>query len=173
LLEFANEYKLDIVSPAIREFELSYDLTSYAETFVNAMKNCNRFGIADGICFMVSKKVFDEIGFFDENFRVGQYEDSDFFYRAELAGFKLGTTGRSFIHHFGSITQKELKENISNDNYASENRTYFNKKWKRHWIKRMNIRRNMEKQINKWKEDELKLGHTLKEKEINGQLEFY
>lgn len=41
-----------------------------------------------GAAMMVSKDVFKKIGFFDERFFL-YYEDSDFCYRAKLAGFKI------------------------------------------------------------------------------------
>jgi GT2 family glycosyltransferase len=88
-----------------------------------------------GVCFAVRSTVFESIGNFDENFRVGQFEDTDFFRRAHNAGFSSATIGASFIHHFSSITQKALKRTPIGS-YESENRAYFRKKWNLYWLKR-------------------------------------
>ena len=86
LLEFAAEKNADIVSPAFREGEYNYDIAEYSKEFISKMRFVARMGIAQGICFMVRRRVFDLIGLFDENFRIGQFEDADFFRRARLEG---------------------------------------------------------------------------------------
>lgn len=45
-------------------------------------------------CVMVKKNLFEEIGYLDEDFLVGCYEDTEFCYRAELNGFKIETVGK-------------------------------------------------------------------------------
>ncbi len=129
MLEFAVRNRTDVVSPAIREGLGRYDIDRYAEEFVARMKHCARNGVADGICFMVHRKVFEKIGRFDENFRIGQFEDTDFFRRAAMAGFRLAITGRSFIHHFGSVTQNYIRLVEGDTSYESENRAYYRYKW--------------------------------------------
>lgn len=173
LLHFAIEEGLDLVSPAIREGELNYDIESYARDYVERMKSVARHGVVDGICFMVRRRVFDAIGLFDEKFRIGQFEDSDFFRRARIAGFRLGTTGRSFIHHYGSITQKALGYGKIEKPYVVENRAYYRKKWQlTPW------RRLRERRLRKWREfiwrttERIRYGHTLKEKWLDGSLHY-
>lgn len=126
---FAENTGCGIVTPAIREGQLDYDFKPCAAEFVARMKNVSRLGAANGICFMVRRSVFERIGLFDENFRIGQYEDADFFLRARKAGIQLGTTGAAFLHHFGSITQKAVQKAAGTPDYAAENRAYFRKKW--------------------------------------------
>lgn len=136
LLEAACRWKLDIVSPAIREGDYNYDIEPYSREYVSRMHGAIRRGKAHGICFMVHRRVFEEIGLFDENFRIGQYEDKDFFLRAVRAGFRLGTVGSSFLHHFGSITQNSLSKSRKAKPYALENKAYFVRKWKLSWWQR-------------------------------------
>ncbi len=170
LIEFAEESCTDVASPAIREGDYNYDIEAYACEFVRSMGHVSRPGEAHGICFMARRRVFEKIGLFDENFRIGQFEDADFFRRANAAGFNLGITGRSFIHHFGSMTQKLLGQTP----YATENRAYFQKKWHLTWWRRFLLRRR-----NKWlnlyrrtKEKAL-YRHTLIEKWVDGRLRYY
>jgi N-acetylglucosaminyl-diphospho-decaprenol L-rhamnosyltransferase len=170
LIEFAEESNLDVVSPAIREGDYNYNIEEYAREFVRRMSHVSRPGEAHGICFMVRRRVFEKIGLFDENFRIGQFEDADFFRRANAAGFNLGITGRSFIHHFGSMTQKLLGQTP----YATENRAYFHKKWHLTWWRRFLLRRR-KKLLNLFRRTKEKAlyRHTLIEKWIDGRLRYY
>jgi GT2 family glycosyltransferase len=87
LLAIGRATGASIVSPAIREGPLNYDLDSYAREFTGALAGAVRRGVADGIAFMVHRSTFDAIGTFDEAFRVGQYEDADFYRAGADQGF--------------------------------------------------------------------------------------
>ena len=97
MVSFGEEGKFDIVSPAMCHGEYNYDLAAYAQQFVNKMSKVRREGVASGVCFMVHRRVFDSIGFFDGDPRLGGYEDDEFFRRARGAGFRLAITGRAFL----------------------------------------------------------------------------
>ncbi len=77
-------------------------------------------------CVLIKKEVFDKIGFLDENYRFGNFEDDDFCIRARMAGFKLLVTKEIFIYHFGGKTFSLNK--IDHDMRMIENRKYFNTK---------------------------------------------
>ena len=143
LLTYAEGSGADIVSPGMRGGACDYDVATYAVSYMKAMIPAARKGEAHGVCFMVRRSVFEKIGYFDENFRIGQYEDADFFRRARQAGYVLAITGRSFIHHFGSVTQNTLKNNKTTRPYEAENRAYFRKKWRLTWTKRFFLRQQL------------------------------
>lgn len=143
LLGYAQKNDIDIVSPGMRGGACDYDLDKYATDFITAMSGVSRKGEAHGVCFMVKRDVFKKIGYFDENFRIGQFEDTDFFRRAMIGGYSLATTGLSFIHHFGSVTQNTLKNNKTTRPYEAENRAYFRKKWQLTWTKRFLLRQQL------------------------------
>jgi GT2 family glycosyltransferase len=165
LVAFSEQERIDIASPAIREGMPDYDIETYARNYVSRMGGVARMGVADGICFMVRRAVFETVGAFDENFRIGQFEDADFFRRAAAAGFRLGTTGRSFIHHFGSVTQDALRGRKSGTPYEAENREYFRRKWDLTWSRRFLERRSAKFRNLVWRARERVLrGHTLKER---------
>lgn len=50
-------------------------------------------------CAMVKRNLFEEIGYLDEDFLVGCYEDAEFCYRAELNNFKIKRVGEIFGYH--------------------------------------------------------------------------
>lgn len=171
MLEGAARWKLQVVTPAIREGARCYDINQYARELTGRMKGVIRRGKANGICFMAHRSVFDAIGLFDENFRIGQYEDKDFFLRAIRAGFALGTVGSAFLHHFGSQTQKAVKRHTSG--YALENKAYFARKWHLPWWRRM-AGRTSERLADRMaaRREKARYGHTLMEKLIDGRLHY-
>lgn len=174
LLGAAERHGLDIVCPAMRERDQNYDFGSYARDFTAKLGAVVRRGGAHGVCFAVRRAVFEKIGGFDEAFRIGQFEDADFFRRARLAGFRSGVVGACFIHHFGSVTQDALSDTKKQRPYEAENRAHFRKKWKLGWA-----RRRGEKAIDGlrawwWRTTErLRFGHTLHEKWDGERVRFY
>ncbi len=174
LISFAMERHVDIASPAFREGELNYDIARHASDFTRLMYRVSRIGTAQGICFMVHRYVFDKIGFFDEKFVIGQFEDADFFRRAGNAGFTLATTGRSFIHHFGSATQNSVRQKKVVVNYEEKNRIYYRTKHGLKFWRRFVEKRSSELQTWFWSMSEKALyGHTLVEKWIDGRLRYF
>lgn len=174
LLHFTRERGVDIGSPAFREGEYTYDIEGYSRDFVCRMGSVTRIGIAQGICFMVHRRVFNRIGLFDENFSIGQFEDADFFRRAMQAGFSLGTTGRSFIHHFGSVTQNSIRREKTAGPYGKKNRAYYRKKHGLTLWKRLLERRRLKIRAAWWRiSEKASYGHTLVEKLIDGRLRYF
>lgn len=171
LLSFAREHGVDVVTPAIREGEYNYDIVEYSKRFVETMGEVSRMGTADGICFMVNRRVFQAVGEFDENFRIGQFEDTDFFRRAALGGFRLGITGRSFLHHFGSVTQKAICKENKIGPYEAQNRIYYRKKWQLTWWRRKCERGTRKLREMLWRNSEkFRNGLTLRSKWHKGRL---
>jgi GT2 family glycosyltransferase len=174
LLGVAHKHRLAIVCPAMRERDLNYDLPAYAREFTGKMGQVIRQGGAHGVCFAVRSTVFTRIGGFDEAFRIGQFEDADFFRRARLAGFRTGVVGASFIHHFGSVTQDALSDTHRNRPYEAENRAHFRRKWKLGWV-----RRRWEKAVEGlrawgWRNSErIRFGHSLHEKWDGQRVRYY
>ncbi len=170
----AADFSLDCVTPGIREGELNYPIALYAPNYTAKMKGVLRRHTVNGICFAAHRSVFDAIGLFDENFLYGQYEDSDLFMRMRKAGFRLGTTGRAFIHHYGSVTQKAMGVKSRVSPHVLQNKRYFIEKWQQSRLERF-YRRNYSKLITKVQSssESIRYGHSLFEKLINGKLRYY
>ncbi len=52
-----------------------------------------------GFCLALNRKTIDRIGVFDEIYKRGYYEDTDWCQRAENAGFRNVVCGNLFVHH--------------------------------------------------------------------------
>jgi len=59
-------------------------------------------------CVAIQRKVYEKLSGLDENFGLGFYEDTDFCYRAHLAGKNMMITEDVFIYHQGSATFSKL-----------------------------------------------------------------
>jgi GT2 family glycosyltransferase len=138
LLTFMERTGCAIVSPAMREGPLDYELDRYAAEFTSVCGAATRKGLL-GPCMFVRRTVFDSIGLFDEAFAYGGCEDIDFLWRAEEAGFTSIVTGAAFIHHFGMVTQRAIKQREVKT-YPARNLEYFQSKWGRtvrgNWFQR-------------------------------------
>jgi N-acetylglucosaminyl-diphospho-decaprenol L-rhamnosyltransferase len=137
LVQFAQQSGFQIISPAMGEGELDYDLAGFARDFLVKMRDVSRPGLASGVCFMVHRQVFETIGLFDTKLGQAGYEDEDFFRRARHAGFRIATTGQAYLHHYGSVTQKSVKASLGSATSARlGNRDYFRKKHGLNWLRR-------------------------------------
>jgi len=129
LLRFMEQRGHGIVSPAMREGPLDYELDRYAAEFTETCQEVTRPGLL-GPCMVVRREVFEKAGLFDEGFSYGGCEDVDFLWQAQKAGITAGVTGSAFIHHFGMVTQKAIKK-AETSAYATQNLAYFERKWGR------------------------------------------
>jgi GT2 family glycosyltransferase len=174
LLGAAERARLDVICPAMREGPLNYEFAGYATDFMRRLGAVVRRGHTHGVVFAVRRAVFARVAGFDEAFRIGQFEDADFFRRARRAGFALGTSGACFLHHFGSATQNALREGPTAGPYEAENRAHFRKKWKLSWVRRRWERGVSAARAAWWRRCErARHGHTLHEKWLGGALRFY
>lgn len=172
LIDSAISRDVDLISPGMREGELNYNLENYATDYAKRMKYAFRKWTPSGVCFAVKRSVFSNIGLFDENFHIGQYEDADFFRRCKNSKLNMGITGRSFIHHFGSVTQK-LIQSKTDDDYSLKNRNYHRQKWKINFLKRHFERYREQLLVKYWSKKECFLyGHSLLEKHDGSKLNF-
>lgn len=165
LLGAAERFQLDIACPAMRERDLNYDLGAHARDFTARLAGVVRRGAAHGVCFAVRRAVFARIGGFDEAFRLGQFEDADFFRRARVAGFRTGMVGACFLHHFGSVTQDALSDASRQRPYEAENRAHFRRKWRLGWMRRRLEKTAEALRLWRWRSAESRrFGSTLHEK---------
>ena len=165
LEQAAIEHKLDIISPAIREGSDNYDLEAHSTSLTKKMHDALRQGRANGICFMVKHSIFNNYGVFDPLFKIGQYEDADFFRRCRLNKVPMATCGAALIHHYGSLTQKSMSSGSGLPAYAKINRTYYRKKWGLNPVRLQWERFWERRELKKWRANEVSMyGHTLFER---------
>lgn len=61
-----------------------------------------KYGSMFGALWMTKREVLDDVGLLDEGYIVGMYEDRDFFFRIQRAGYELAKIG--WCNHVGNAT---------------------------------------------------------------------
>jgi GT2 family glycosyltransferase len=110
LIGAARSSGLRVISPALVEGELGYDFETLAPQASRKMHDALRRGWCHAVCMAIHRSVWLDVGYFQPVPRLLGYEDSLFFHEMAKAGIAGGTTGASWLHHFGSITQSAMKQ---------------------------------------------------------------
>ena len=63
-----------------------------------------------GFCYLFKREVLEKVGFLDDRFSPGNYEDDDYSLRILQVGYDLLLCRDTFIHHFGKAS---FKKNLS------------------------------------------------------------
>lgn len=155
LINTARTNQLKIVCPALIEGALDYDLARFSEDASNRMKNSLRLGGGHAVCLAVHASVWMEIGYFRPVPKLFGFEDTLFFDEVRKAGIRMGMTGASWLHHYGSITQKALKQEMG----IAANKGLGNRNNKdllgQTWIDRKINKVRKKTQLGKWRNHEL------------------
>lgn len=79
-------------------------LLSFARKFNRAKPNYERKIKLVGFCLLIRRTVVQKIGLLDERFYPGNYEDDDYSFRIQRAGYQLLLSKNTFIYHKGSAS---------------------------------------------------------------------
>lgn len=153
LLDAAERHGLDVVSPALAEgHPLDYDFAAHAADFVQRMAGTLRPGWFHGVCFAVRRRVFETVGFLDTDRQLGGREDVEFLVRCTRHGVPVGTVGDALLHHFGSITQKAMKEESGQADLGD--RDHFYRKLGLNWLARKRFKAERKAKAQRWVAEE-------------------
>jgi ADP-heptose:LPS heptosyltransferase len=93
---------------------------------ISAPKDVLQIGereMVTGCCFAIRKELFQEIGGFNPNYRIGYWEDAEICMVVREKGYKVLFTPDSMIWHKLGHTESGLHH------YQDSNRQYFTNKW--------------------------------------------
>lgn len=162
LVEAARRLDAPVVSPALVEGALDYDLDAFSSDAGAKMREAARIGARHAVCLCVHRSVWEKVGYFAAAPGLWGYEDTLFFHHLQRAGIRTAIVGASWLHHYGSITVSALKQERglaakeglgARDNYRLLGKSTLRRKWDRFQ------RRRQEK---RWREEELaRFGMTL------------
>ncbi len=111
------------------KYTTAEDLVRFASTFAmypgKALTEIKRVVF---FCTLFKKEALLKIGFLDEIFEKGNFEDDDYCMRIYKKGFKCAMDNTVFIHHWGSETFKQNKLDFKAT--LAINGLKFLKKWK-------------------------------------------
>ncbi len=84
-------------------------------------------------CAVMRRDVFEKVGFLDERFSVGMFEDDDYCMRIKEEGFEVICAPNVFVHHFGRVSLLSLLDRKNYRKIFKENRKKFEEKWRLNW----------------------------------------
>lgn len=116
-----QKIKVDIPYENITEIE------AFGEKISSSNKEACRASRLIGFCMLFRKEFMNEVGIFDENFRIGNYEDDDLCIRALLAKKKLYICNKSFVYHYKRASFD--KNNLPFEEISLKNKLYLEEKW--------------------------------------------
>jgi len=95
---------------------------------------CNRgvymeMNQCQGFCMLIKRALIDKIGFLDERFGLGGFDDTDYSMRAHKAGYRCAAVYSSYVYHKEHKSFNELGDRKKIQLNAEKE--YF-KKWPRH-----------------------------------------
>ena len=105
------------------------------EEIVNAIEDGHEFVAAGGAnafsCFYLSKRLYHEVGEFDEAFYPAYFEDNDYAYRMKMRGHSLYFLPTTVYDHVGSATLKNYGplELDQHHRRFRKNQDYYKTKW--------------------------------------------
>ncbi|MDB5047410.1 MAG: hypothetical protein JWO30_481 [Fibrobacteres bacterium] len=85
------------------------------------------FGFIKGFCHLIPRRVFAKVGFYDERFGKGNFEDDDYCMRVRIHGFRALFADDCFIHHYGSVSFNQ--ESVDWRALMIENQKKYEQKW--------------------------------------------
>lgn len=84
----------------------------------------------EGSCMLIKRTVINTIGYLDEVFSPGYYEDTDYCFRAREAGFRLVYSPYAEIYHYSTVTARAVQQETPSLPLAAQrNDRIFRARW--------------------------------------------
>jgi len=83
-------------------------------------------------CVAFKRELIEKIGYLDESFGIGMFEDDDFSERVRGAGLRVVCCDDAFIHHFGGASFKLLDSEVYKEIFEKNKEIYEQKHQKKY-----------------------------------------
>ncbi len=120
LIETQKNYRGFITSPVNNQTKISNYKTVNLGTGVYSAE------FFPAVCWLITRKCIEEVGLFDERFKIGTYEDNDYAKRVREIGGSIIVDSNVIVKHLESQTLQTL---CDVNNAMNENAKLFYEKW--------------------------------------------
>jgi len=129
LVAFAQDHKeVGLMNPLCNgHLDLSID--EYARA---VGKNSGRYMEMNqcfGFCTLIKREVMEKIGYLDETFGIGGYDDTDYSMKAGKAGYRSASVHSSYVYHKEHVSFRAAGKK---DSFTLKAQQEYLKKWPRH-----------------------------------------
>jgi GT2 family glycosyltransferase len=171
LIHAAEKNNVKMISPAMIEGELDYDFEEFVAQYGAKMEGNTRLGAWHAVCVAIHDSVWQQIGYFLPVPLLLGYEDTLFWHEVLKANIPCAFTGDSWIHHYGSITQKLMKQELGLPQKSDlPNRRLCLKYLRMNWLSRKLHRNKRNKQQRNYFEKEFsQYGMSMFGTRVNGE----
>lgn len=109
-------------------FELGYHVSSIRTTDSDGWETEDKITENDkfGSCWAMKREVFQKVGYLDDSFGKGLFEDLDYWRRVRDAGFRIAKNHAGLVEHHGKQTFKEVDPT---DELFGKNMFIYKQKW--------------------------------------------
>lgn len=168
LIQTAIDNDLVVISPALIEGALDYDFDAFASEASNKMRTVFRRQTQHAVCVCIHRCVFQEIGYFRAHPKLLGFEDAIFFHDLSKTNFQRAISGRVWLHHFGSITQKAMKKQLGKSEKEVLVKVNDRQLLQQSWLERKVARYLAKKSQRAWYSSEMQdYGMTLHGERVN------
>jgi GT2 family glycosyltransferase len=173
LIAAAKANGVRVISPSLVEGKLDYDFDAFAPQASTKMRDAVRLGWCHAVCLAVHRSVWMDIGYFQPVPKLLGYEDTLFFHEMDKGGVQGGTTGASWLHHFGSMTLTAMKQERGLKQKDGLGDRYNYKLLGKSWLQRKLDKLKRDRQLRAWRDAELaKHGMTMHGVTRDGTIEW-
>jgi GT2 family glycosyltransferase len=115
--------------------DLTFDSEEAISTYADSLFKTKGMSLVEtdrlvGFCLLIRDQVVKQVGHFDEQFGIGNFEDDDYGVRVRKAGFRLCIAEGVFVFHYGSRTFQGMGiTGQSWDTLVERNQRLFEDKW--------------------------------------------
>ena len=103
------------------------NLEEYARTFEKEKGHYIELDHTTGACLLIKRGVIEKIGYLDERFYMGHYEDNDYSYRAKRAGYRCCRLMDTYVWHYMSSSFNHLQN--WREDIAKKNQRLYEEIW--------------------------------------------
>jgi len=130
LIEFAGSHKdAGLLNPQC-DGHLDRSIDEYAKILEE--KNKGKYmemNQCQGFCMLIKREVIDKIGYLDEAFGIGGFDDTDYSMRAGKAGYRCVCVYSSYVYHKQHVSFHAMGDR---KRLVSKGEDAYFKKWPRH-----------------------------------------
>jgi len=155
LIATAEKLNLKVISPALIEGPLDYDFKTFEINASHQMRDAHRIGGRHAVCLAIHQSVWLDVGYFQPVPKLLGYEDTLFFHELEKSRIQTAMTGASWLHHYGSITQTAMKQELGLAQKDGLGYRYNYKLLNQSWLTRKLNKMTRNKQLNQWRDIEV------------------